>query len=397
MTYSVRLVQVESHGDREVIVLDKDGLPPLDINMYITRFRDCAHTYRVKLARSIVKIYMWAEAQQIDLIERMKSGEFFTFIEMEALKEYLRYRVDAPTHSPQSVEIAHKTFVNFDTYRKRANHIVSYLEFHGNVFAGTRKRSDPYAKEMRAFIAQLRQILIERGGLTYSKQRYGLKDEQLTKLLWWMDPNNPQNPFQDRVKLRNQLIVYILLLTGVREGELLSMRPDALVKKPYGYALRVTQNSTLDLDPRMEPPQVKTYARDIPVSDKIAQMIDTYISSERKLRGKAAAKAAPYLILNSNKQPRPMTYRGIYHICERLRKLDPDMFKELLPYQFRHTFNDMFVLISGLDVNSEEFKNMQRELGGWSQDSEQGKNYTKRAREILAAEYLKKMSSRFNL
>lgn len=397
MAYSVRLIQVESHGDREVIVCDKDGMPPIDINMYVTRFRDRSHSYRLDLARSITKIYMWAEEQNIDLLERMKSGEFLTFLEMESFKEHLRYRVDAPTHAPQTIEIAKGTFIGTETYRHRANKIIRYLEFLGNVFAGTRKKADPYAKDMRAFITQFGQLLIDRGGLKHAKQRYGLTDDAVTKLFWWLDPENPQKPFQERVRLRNQLIVHILVLTGVRDSELLSLRPDALVKKSYGYALRVRQNITLDLDPRAYPPNVKTYARDIPVSDHVAQMIDTYIRTERKFRGRVAAKAPPYLFLNSNIDPKPMTYRGVYHICQRLRKLDPEMFKNVHPYQFRHTFNDMIVLTTGLDINSEEFKNMQRELCGWSSDSEQGINYTRRAREILAAQYLQKITSRFIL
>lgn len=397
MTYSVRLIEVESHGDREVIVLDKDGLPPLDINMFVARFRSRSHSYRLDIARAVTKIYTWAEEQNIDLLERIKSGEFLSFLEMESFKEYLRYRVNAPTTAPQTIEIARNTFIGIMTYRNRANKIINYLEFLGQVFAGTRKRSDPYAGNMRRFITQFRQLLIDRGGLRHTKRRFGLTDEQVSKIIWWVNPDNPENPFQKRVRLRNQLIIHILILTGAREGELLSMRPDALVRKQYGYALRLTQNTTLDLDPRMYPPNVKTYARDIPVSDKIAQMIDTYINTERKQRGKVVAKAPPYLLLNSFKDPKPMTYRGVYHICERIRQLDPDLFKDLLPYQFRHTFNDLIVLESGLELDSEEFKNMQRELCGWASDSEQGKNYTKRSREILASQYLQKIASRFIL
>jgi len=397
MAYSVRLIEVESHGDREVIVCDKDGMPPIDINMYVARFRARSHSYRLDVARAVTKIYEWAEKQNIDLLERMKSGEFLSFLEMDSFKEDLRYRVNAPTQAPATIEAAVNTFIGTETYRHRANKIIHYLQFLGHVFAGTRKRSDPYAGNMRNFITQFRQLLIERGGLKHGKQRYGLTDEQVTKILWWVNPENPQNPFQKRVRLRNQLIVHILILTGVREGELLSMRPDALVRKSYGYALRLTQNTTLDLDPRANPPNVKTYTRDIPISDKVAQMVDTYINSERKQRGKIVAKAPPYLLLNSLKDPQPMTYSGLYHICERIRKLDPEMFHDLLLYQFRHTFNDLIVLESGLEVGSEEFKNMQRELCGWTSDSEQGKNYTKRSREILAAQYLQKISSRFIL
>ena len=124
-------------------------------------------------------------------------------------------------------------------------------------------------------------------------------------------------------------------------------------------------------------------------------MTDNYIRTERKQRGRASAKAAPYLFLNSNVSPKPMTIRGLSHICERIRALDPDMLKSLYPHLLRHTFNDLLVLMSGLNVDSEEFKNLQRELCGWSGDSNQGKNYTKRAREILASQCLQKMEDQF--
>lgn len=219
----------------------------------------------------------------------------------------------------------------------------------------------------------------------------------MKKLLWWVDPNNPKNPFQDRVKLRNQLIIHILLLTGVREGELLAMRTDALVKEPYGWTLKVTQNTSLDLDPRAEPPQVKTFARNIPIGDRVMEMTDEYIRGERKQRGRAAQKAPPYLLLNSNIKPQPMSYKSLLYIFHRMRKVDPQLFNSIQPYQLRHTFNDLVVLSSGLDVDSEAFKNMQRELSGWSTDSKQGINYTKRAREILASEILQKIEKQIML
>uniref|UniRef100_A0A486XPN9 Putative site specific recombinase n=1 Tax=Rheinheimera sp. BAL341 TaxID=1708203 RepID=A0A486XPN9_9GAMM len=397
MTYSARLIRVEAHGDREVLVTDQDGMPPIEINMYLAGFRAKSHSYRLSIARAIVKIHMWAESLNINLLERIKSGEFLYFQEIESFREYLRYRINAPTHAPQTIEIAQTCFICADTYKTRARLIGKYLNYLGDVWAGTRKRSDPYSVELNNFIASFRQLIVEREGVTYTKQRYGLSEEVVEKLLWWIKPENPLNPFQKRVQLRNQLVVSILLFTGAREGELLSMRPDALVKKTYGYALRITQNTTLDQDPRANPPNVKTYGRDIPVDDYIAQLTDVYIQSERKQRGRIVAKAPPYLFLNSNLVPKPMSYRCVYHICERLREVDPEHLSTLHPYQFRHTFNDLLVLNSELDPNSEEFKNTQRNLCGWSENSEQGINYTKRSREILAARILKKMTSRFNV
>jgi len=395
MTYSVRLIRVEAHGDREVIVTDHQGMPPIEINLYLARFRSHAHSYRQGIGRAIVRIHSWADEYNIDLLERIKSGEFLSFLEMESFREYLRYRINAPTHSPDTIEVAQDSFVCATTYLNRASRIADYLNYLGQVFASTRKRSDPYSAHLRDFITTFRQMIVSYIGTNHVRQRYGLSEATVERILWWVNPDNPENPFQHRIKLRSQVVVQILLLTGMREGELLSLRPDALIKKPYGYSLQITQNTTLEHDPRANPPNVKTYSRDVPIDDKIAHQVDRYINSERKQRGREAAKAPPYLFLNSNIKPEPMTYRCVYHICERLRKVDPEHLSTLHPYQFRHTFNDLLVLESGFDPSSEEFKNMQRELCGWSTDSQQGINYTKRSREILAASTLKKLTSRF--
>lgn len=181
MGYSVRLIRVESHGEREVIVTDSDGMPPIEINMYVTRFRARSTSYRKNLAAAINIIYIWASKHGIDLVERMKSGSFLNFSEIDSFREHLRYRVDAPTHSPQSVEVAKDSFVCIDTYRRRAAIIINYLKFMGNVFAGTRKKTDPYANNMDLFISQFAQQLTESGGPKHAKQRFGLNEEAVKK------------------------------------------------------------------------------------------------------------------------------------------------------------------------------------------------------------------------
>ncbi|WP_445428281.1 hypothetical protein [Alishewanella sp. HL-SH05] len=397
MTYSVRLIRVEAHGDREVLVTDHDGMPPIAINMYLARFRARSHSYRRAVAHAVVKVHLWAESLNIDLLERIKSGEFLHFLEIESFAEYLRYRIDAPTLAPQSIEVAQSSFVCRNTFKTRASQVTAYLEFIGQVFAGKRKSSDPYNVHLANFISAFRKTLYEGGGVKHEKARYGLTDDAVQKLLWWVDPSNPLNPFQERVRIRNQLVIWMFLFSGIRQGELLSLRPDALVKTPYSHLLRVTQNSTLDQDPRANPPDVKTFSRVIPVPKEIAECIDIYIQTERKQRGRITGKVAPYLFLNSALVPRPMTYRCVYHIFERLKKVDPTHFGTIQPYQLRHTFNDLLALDPSLDHKTDEFKNVQRDVCGWSSNSEQGINYTKRSREILAARALQNIISQFKL
>lgn len=397
MSYTARLIQVEQHGDREVIVRCPEGLPSPEINLYLMTYRECSYSYRLTMAYSIMRVYEWAKKQDIDLVERIQSGEFLSFLEMQSLQSSLRFRSRAPTDTPQTLEIGKKTFIGESTYATRCRHVLAFLNYLGDVFAGSRKLTDPYRKNKRDFIARLSQLFKAHRALTIPNQRYGLTEEQVHKLRWCVDPDNPDNPFQKRVRFRNQLIIDLLLLTGIRDGELLCLRPDALIRRPHGYVLRVTQNTTLDLDTRTNPPNVKTYEREIPVTDRLAGMVDNYIVTERKQRGKAAAKAPPYLFLNTKINPQPITISALVNLCNRVRKMEPKALKNLFPHILRHTFNDLLVLTTKLDPSGEEFKNIQRQLCGWSSTSTQGLEYMKRSREIIASRHLQEIEKQFTL
>lgn len=115
-----------------------------------------------------------------------------------------------------------------------------------------------------------------------------LPDRTLTDLLEVAHPDSHRNPFKRaQGRVRNWLIVNLLLLTGLRRGELMllecgSLKSDIDVDTGHTvYWLDVT--TTAEFDPRCTKPSIKTGQshRQIPVSHDLAHLLEQYVSEAR--------------------------------------------------------------------------------------------------------------------
>lgn len=115
-----------------------------------------------------------------------------------------------------------------------------------------------------------------------------LPDSVLAELLQVAHPASGRNPFEDPgVRSRNWLVLHLLLLGGLRRGEMLLLVLDSLkhdVDHKTGqlaYWLDVT--STEEDDERATRPSIKTEAshRQVPISDDLAELYEYYVNDVR--------------------------------------------------------------------------------------------------------------------
>lgn len=390
MTFYCKIL-VLPHGERHVLICNSDELPPIYPNTYLAAVFNQAFRTKLIRAKRVVNLLNWSVDLNIDLIERIKSGEGLLFGEMESLAYRLCLK---NTKSTDTVE-----YVNQSNFLGRGRETVKFLTHLMRKFAETRRDEQSYKDKVTQNLCELQDVLASNRGRGVKSVREGLSHTERLHLLSLVAEDSPSNPFQLRVRQRNALIIRLLLQTGIRISELLALRSDCCKKEfdiEYGmqYFLKADENLYLDEDPRSIPPDAKTKTRIIPISEGLAEMIEQYIAVGRRYRGREARKAPAYLFLSSDKKPKPLSYSSVLYMFERLEIVGNSgrkVLSPIFPHRLRYTFFEDVVRVSNLDPKSEEFKQVSRYLGGWSSTSEQYKHYAMKQIRYMAHLSLQKL------
>lgn len=196
-----------------------------------------------------------------------------------------------------------------------------------------------------------------------------------------IQPDSPRNPFRtEALRWRNFALVLLMLHQGLRRSETLVLAADA-VKGNTSYQtasvrswLDVIENPNEKSDPRADVPTLKNpnALRQIPVSDPIVSVIETYIVN---YRGKP-----PHSFLFSSQHGKPLSKRSVNdvlsQISSRLSKgAEQELFerckvKTLTPHALRHTCSVVrltHLIDSGVEMDLALQK--LRVFFGWSRPS----------------------------
>jgi integrase len=384
MTYKAKIIKLDDTGERAILIVDGIGMPVDLPSRYLLGKRETLATQTVlNLGKNICQLYYWADENSCDIYERIRSGYVFGITEIDSLFKYLalnRRQVVNQKATDNNVT-AFAGYVSGSMLSQKIDAITGFLSWLGELAVEHRHITDPYYAAIRPAMVDLKEQLNARKVKSVVKPRIGLDDKQQSFLLKVIEPNASLNPFDKRTRDRNYLIIKILLTCGVRLGELLALKNENCHlngDEPYLY---FGHNITKENDPRKMPPDAKTVGRKIYITKNIAAEIDRYINTVRKVRGRAARKAASYLFLNTNIKPAPMTEGAIYHLIGSLRSKFSEL-ADLHPHRLRHTFNDNLVIMFADSMPEEEFLKLQRWLNGWTDDSHEGGTYTHRSQQL---------------
>ena len=385
MKYNAKLLRIDDTGERAVLLVDDIGMPSDLPSRFLLGKRETRSTKTVlNLAKNICQLHRWADESGFDLNERIRSGHIFGITEIDSLAKYLslnRRQVAKRKNSEESV-VAFAGYVSGSMLGQKIDTVTSYFTWLGKLAIEGRLITDPYYSAIGPAIKDLNAALDTKKVESKSKPRIGLTEKEQQFLLETTNPEHPENPFEMRTRVRNHLIIKLLLLCGIRLGELLSLKVEnchLIGDEPYLY---FGHNITKEKDPRALPPDAKTLGRKIFVTSELAAELDSYVMNERKARGRVARKVVSYVFLNTNKKPAPMTEGAIYHLIQQLKKKFPDELGDLYAHRLRHSFNDNLVLAFADSMSEEEFLKLQRWLNGWSDESKEGRTYTHRSQEI---------------
>ncbi|MCZ8112338.1 MAG: tyrosine-type recombinase/integrase [Betaproteobacteria bacterium] len=248
--------------------------------------------------------------------------------------------------------------------------------------------ADESVARLRSFIRNIKVRKSRKKGIKFGR---ALPSRTLFELLEIARPDSPRNPFLgESTRWRNWLIVNLLLLLGLRRGELLLLTIDALkqdVDPETGQLVCWLDVTTVDdEDERSTKPSIKTETshRQIPVSEEISELYERYVTDFRE---------------QSDSHPFLMTARGgsalsaesvnamLASMSSELGRDATDQFskrtggkKRISPHDLRHTCaTAMFRAFLKVDNNRELSMQRMRAFFGWSADSDMPEHYARSA------------------
>lgn len=211
-----------------------------------------------------------------------------------------------------------------------------------------------------------------------------LTDTQLQIVRILIRPGAAENPFPERLQLRNWLMIELLLETGIRRGELLKLYTTDINKGSQHAYVSINDREHDPGDPRVEEPALKTHGRTVGISAQLYEVYERYIQGERRpvRNGKPMKLLYRYLFISD--RGLPLSIRALSNVLDRLfltiELAHPGLLPTLSAHDFRHTFADRFLayLVEKRGYDLERATDELRRVCGWSDTSTMPRRYASR-------------------
>lgn len=362
-------IRILGGGERAPFLLDDSGVPMFYPTLFTTvRLRNAGaavNTIRNKLA-DILVLSLWEAHSQRDLIAEFSQSRFLSLPDIVSLRDFMKRDIrDLKPAKPRSGSASIHAFIEAHVgqngvqasvcashHFNRMTTMAEYLEFLATVLT-QHKHSAHDTDAIKKMATSIRNHR-PRGLIGYADGDPHDKSppsELIDRFMAVSAVDHPHNPFRDPgIRLRNAILFGLLRYTGMRRGELLSLRIDDLElgNEPLVW-LRRNQDDVSDPRPYQGVP--KTKERALPLPRALADQVQDYILNVRS--GIPQARRHPYLIVSHQKGPgygKPLSAAALgTQIMRKMRQVDP-AFSAIHPHAFRHHFN--YELSCGIDEHN---------------------------------------------
>ncbi|WP_246762067.1 tyrosine-type recombinase/integrase [Erwinia phyllosphaerae] len=366
------------NGERYCIIKNKKtGIPVFYPCLFITtQLRNSNESIKTieTQAGCIALFYRFLFMRKIDIEKRIQTARFLDNNEIDLLRDFVGKRMRIPKVT--NIKDPHPGVCSATKYI-RLTTIAKYLEWLCQL---TIKSKDDGYRKISYFVTKIKarrpKIKFRNSEGNFYKT---IEDEQLKILLSVIDPECELNPFDKKVRQRNQLIVMILHSLGIRCGELLNLKVEDI--DFAGQIIFIRRRADSIEDTRVNQPLVKTIERDLPMSDQLTKLLHSYITGERKAN--IRKKKHGYLFITQKEgytRGDPLSVPSYHKIIYSLRNIDSGL-NGLTGHKFRHTWNFLFSkqMDESTEYVSEEMQEQMRSRHmGWEPGSGTARIYNRR-------------------
>lgn len=399
--------RIFGEGERRALLVAEDGRLDWYSTLYITlNYRNVgsSHNTQSSVLDAIRALLLWSGKQKppIDLAGRFRAKEWLDEVEVDRLIEFLRVKV--AKRAPLSVEASSSSrqlksrkrppavLVSKGIYT-RLTYVALYLQWLAEQLNRGPSRRPSASDHMR----MVQRVLHKRPPVSKARsvsRKKGLEPEEVEWLFETLRPDSPTNPFEENVRFRNFLIFVLLIVLGVRGGELLALKISDFNFEHEN--VDIVRRHDDPSDPRTYQPVVKTLGRLLPLQPELCDLVFEYINQHRsKIK---PAKKHPFLLVTHREGPhfgKPLSSKGLYKIFKTILKNRKDM-KSFHPHRLRHTANDYISeLADSQKISPANERKLRSFLMGWTQTSLSAATYTERYIERSANELSLKLQRQF--
>ncbi|WP_168404114.1 tyrosine-type recombinase/integrase [Erwinia amylovora] len=262
-----------------IIVNAQTGVPLIYENLYlsiISRSNNYSYSTIEAIAGALLYFSRYLHLKGVGLVDKDKGNDIITGNFVYDLMTYLSIKKS----KSNVINIKSKRVVSENCLHFKLTSIEKYLVWY---YINIENENLEYIKLMSRLFKDIKPKIKKIEVYTDCEEK-SLDKQQISTLMEIIKINSIKNPFKECVRIRNELIIDILLETGIRGGELLNLRIDDVnIKKCEIHIVRRPDSIE---DTRIRQPLVKTLGRKIPISKDLSEKIQKYIDTLKSGKAK---------------------------------------------------------------------------------------------------------------
>lgn len=342
--------------------------------------------------RALRSLYQWSESVRrvpLDLDTHLSSGGMLSASDIEAFVRWLRIlgtrRTQSDKGTPASASVLKPTSIH-----NYVTPVRSFLLWSAQRYRPERGRG-PKSEALRANTSLIDNTFdaVKIRGRAPELEK-GLEPKEIQQLLDVAEPRHPDNPFRQRLRQRNALILKLFHETGIRRGELLKLRvEDLLSDDDDNCFVRIHRRPDDPTDTRATEPGQKTDNRILAIHTSLYEALIRYVREERRPKRQGRPMKLTHTFLFVSERGAPLAEAEINYLLARLaRQCFGDRVK-VHPHLLRNTFCNEFIdyctTVEKLDEQGA--KDRLRVLCGWTASSAMPERYTRKRIQREANEF----------
>jgi integrase len=384
------------NGERFLNLLNGDGVPLFWPTVWtLTDLRGSGKSINTisQALTSLKLVYDYLDTQKIDLDDRLQLATFLERNELEGLYRHLKKPLRRISNG-KVVNIKKFDEVSQGTFAIRLIYAHAYFIFLIENFT-FRHLSDEKKQKQMSLVKDLVSNFFKARKPSKNKltePRIGLNKEQQKLLTQKISVDSISNPWKSEfVRERNELIVQLLLNTGMRRGEVLCLKTDDL--NIHDKTIKIEKNVKGLIDTRTYIPKVKTVGRVLIIDEIMVQKIQSFIMNHR--RHQKAAQKHPLLF--TSRTGNPLSLKSVNAIFNDLKTTTLGF--TIYPHLLRHTYSsNLYRELTKSNIAHESQMRMMKELLGWSLNSQMpalyGKGHIREMAKQVILDQQKKMEGK---